>query len=61
MEHESIHYSYSMKKEGHVADFEFELKNLKDHVPASAVRKYWDIMCEIEPNPSLVLNVAPLQ
>jgi hypothetical protein len=58
LEHESVVYSYSMKKEGHTADFDLELKHLKDHVPAEAVQSYWDTISELESNPSLEITIA---
>jgi hypothetical protein len=52
-ENEAIAYFYQMKKEGHMADFTFELKHLQDHVPVDLIQDYWNIVQEVDPNPSL--------
>ena len=57
-ENEAIKYAYEMKKEGHTADFHFELKHLQDHVPVNLIKDYWDIVQEVEPNPSLELVIS---
>lgn len=59
MHHEdaAIKYDYSMKKEGHVADIDFELKHLQDHVPVETIPEYWDFINEFEP--FLELHIAP--
>jgi hypothetical protein len=60
IENESIKFVYAMKKEGHTADFDFELKHLQDHVPVNLIKDYWNIVQEVEPNPSLeVVITAP--
>ena len=59
-ENEAIKYSYDMKKEGHTADFDFELKHFQDHVPVDLIEDYWNIVQEVDPNPSLeVVIIAP--
>jgi hypothetical protein len=60
-ENEAIKYAYRMKKEGHSADFDFELKHLQDHVSVGLIEDYWNIVQEVEPNPSLevvILNAS---
>ncbi|HUD01388.1 MAG TPA: hypothetical protein VMR37_03615, partial [Rhabdochlamydiaceae bacterium] len=57
-ENEAIRYTYSMKKEGQVADFDFELKHLQDHVPVNLIQDYWNIVQEVDPNPSLELIIS---
>ncbi len=57
-ENESIRYTFAMKKEGQTADFDIELRHLKNHVPLNVVEDYWNIMHEINPNPSLELIIA---
>lgn len=52
-ENEAIKYIYQMKKEGQMADFTFELKHLQDHVPVDLIQDYWNIVQEVDPNPSL--------
>jgi hypothetical protein len=60
-ENEAIKYAYQMKKEGHTADFTFELKHLQDHVPVDLIQDYWNIVQEVELNPSLeVVITAPI-
>jgi hypothetical protein len=59
-ENKAIKYGYQMKKEGHTADFHFELKHHQDHVPVELIQDYWNIVQEVEPNPSLeVVITAP--
>ncbi len=55
---ESIQFIYTMKKEGQAADFDFELKHLKDHVPVKLIPDYLNLINEIEPNPSLDLTIT---
>ncbi len=50
-----ISYQFHHQKQGHTADYHFELKHLQDHVPLDLVQNYWDIISEIYPNPSLDL------
>jgi hypothetical protein len=57
LKHESLNYHYSLKKEGHIADIDWELKHLKDHVFVDAIQEYWDIISEVEANPSLELTI----
>jgi hypothetical protein len=57
-ENEAIKYVYHMKKEGHTADFDFELKHIQDHVPVDLIEDYWNIVQEVEPNPSLEVVIA---
>ena len=57
-ENEAIKFTYEMKKEGHIADFHFELKHLQDHVPVNLIQDYLDIVQEVEPNPSLELVIT---
>jgi hypothetical protein len=57
-ENEVVQFTYGLKKEGHTADFDFELKHLKDHVPVPFVQDYWNMIHEIEPNPSLEVVIA---
>lgn len=60
-DNEAIKYSYQMKKEGHTADFHFELKHYQDHVPVDLIQDYWNTVQEVEPNPSLeVVITAPI-
>ncbi|HEY5235467.1 MAG TPA: transglutaminase-like domain-containing protein, partial [Rhabdochlamydiaceae bacterium] len=60
-ENQAIKYAYHMKKEGHTADFDFELKHLQDHVPVNLIEDYWNIVQEVDPNPSLELVItAPI-
>jgi transglutaminase-like putative cysteine protease len=60
-DNEAIQYGYQMKKEGHTADFHFELKHLQDYVPVDLIQDYWNIVQEVEPNPSLeVVITAPI-
>jgi hypothetical protein len=59
-DNEAIKYTYQMNKEGHTADFHFELQHHQDHVPVSLVQDYWNFVQEVEPNPSLeVVITAP--
>lgn len=55
---EAIKYTYQMKKEGHTADFHFELQHHQDHVPVDLVQDYWNIVQEVEPNPSLEIVIT---
>jgi len=57
-ENEVVQFTYGLKKEGQTADFNFELKHLKDHVPVHFVQDYWNMIHEIEPNPSLEVVIA---
>lgn len=57
-ENEVVHFHYAMKKEGQTADFDFELKHLKDHVPVDFIQDYWNLIHEVEPNPSLELIIS---
>lgn len=50
-QHESFELSYSMKREQKSADFDFELRHLKDHVSALAIEGYWNITNEIKDIP----------
>ena len=54
-EHESLTYRFSQKQEEGQADFDIELKHLKDHVPLASVRDYWNIVNRI--NLRLRLNL----
>jgi hypothetical protein len=59
-ENKAVKYGYQMSKEGHTADFHFELKHHQDHVPVDLIQDYWNIVQEVEPNPSLeVVITAP--
>jgi hypothetical protein len=57
-ENKVIKYAYQMEKEGHTADFYFELKHHQDHVPVDLVQDYWNIVQEVEPNPSLEVVIT---
>lgn len=57
-ENEVVQFKYAMKKEGQTADFDFELKHLKDHVPVDFIQDYWNMIHEVEPNPSLEVVIA---
>lgn len=54
----SFQYSSSIQKEGNVAEFDFELKHLKDHVPVESIEEYWNMVQEIETNPCLELILS---
>ncbi|MBI2742632.1 MAG: DUF3857 and transglutaminase domain-containing protein [Chlamydiales bacterium] len=47
-QNESISFLYSHKIENHTADFHYELKHTKDHIPKSALKEYWNISKNIE-------------
>jgi hypothetical protein len=57
LEHESIYYNHNMKKEGSSIDLNFEVKHLKDHVPVQGIREYWNMVSELELNPSLEVMI----
>ena len=42
-EHPSLLYTQAIRINGHVADFDIELKHLQDHVPVDALDSYWKI------------------
>jgi hypothetical protein len=57
-EHESLFYSYALKMEGSALDLDFEIKHLKDHVPSSSMREYWEITNEIQQDASILIYLT---
>lgn len=55
-EHESLFFQNSLEIGGHNADFYYELKHLKDHVPLDSMYEYWEMTNEIEENQLNILT-----
>ncbi len=56
--HEVFVCKYITKMEGQTADFDFEIKYLKDHVPSESIKEYRNIINKIVPNDSFELIIA---
>lgn len=56
---QSAEYAYHMKREGHAADFTYELHHLDDHISISENEKYWHFVNEVESHSSQELYIAP--
>ncbi len=54
-EHESLFYNLSTRIEEHRADFDIELKHLRDHIPQS---DYWIIVDDIDDNAPPRMEIA---
>jgi transglutaminase-like putative cysteine protease len=61
IEHECMFFSRSEKYSAHECDWYFELKHLQDHVPKSSLRKYWEIINQLENGSILNLNVVSVK
>lgn len=53
IENEVLSYTYKIEKQGQKSHFQFELKNLQDHIPVHLIATYWNTINAIEPNPAL--------
>ena len=58
-DHESLHYSYSLRPGEKTLDLNIELKHHKDHISPDAVQEYWMILNEIEPYELLDISINP--
>ncbi len=61
--HESFWFRQHIKAQGTKADYVFELRHYKDHVPVEAVPKYFEIYSEIEKNRAgqITIGTQPVQ
>ena len=46
--HPALNFSYDYKSKDNTLDFEYELKHVDDHVPVDLIKKYWNVINEIE-------------
>ncbi len=54
----SVHYHFLSKIENQSADFYYELKHLKDSIPAEDLQEYWEAAQEIELNGSFDFKIS---
>jgi len=48
LEHESLRYQRTQRREGHHITLSFELKHLKDHVPTSSMQEFWSLTQQVD-------------
>lgn len=57
-EHESLRYSHSWEMSERNADLSFELQHLKDHVPTTSLREYWEVARDIDQDSAFNIKIA---
>lgn len=56
----SVSYRYIYEEKDGDIDIRYQLKNLKDHVPAESIKEYWNILDEIQSEHIEEIKIRPL-
>lgn len=59
--HESFNYTFSVKNQRNTLHIEYELKNLKDHVPPQSIKDYWMFLNDVEASEVWDVSIGSLE